>query len=237
MSFPVFSGRIARRPRLKRAPRRYMARELFRRVIFGLHGMDGLAGEALLNFGPLGVPFAFLLLAFVVSGIRPFWLTVQPVRCALVNCAHAQHCLFRPRSDRLGQPHLVFRKRNCHTCYDSGCFACTRRGRLWNLLIRPRYSGPNEQAFHGVLSSYHAPKARDDLVVHIPEIDGLRFLTISAIFIYHLHAFLALKSNVLWTVPVEQDWASRLTLHWTTPFTFFSPSVVLCWDCLLPRIT
>ena len=38
----------------------------------------GLAGEALLNFGPLGVPFAFLLLAFVASWIRSFWLTLQP---------------------------------------------------------------------------------------------------------------------------------------------------------------
>src|SRR2546423_1041850 len=56
---------------------------------------------------------------------------------------------------------------------------------------------------------------------YIPEIDGLRFLTISAIFIYHLHAFLALKSNALWTVPVEQDWASQLTRHWYYAVHFF----------------
>lgn len=38
----------------------------------------GLAGEALLNFGPLGVPFAFLLLALVVIRIQELWLTLQP---------------------------------------------------------------------------------------------------------------------------------------------------------------
>jgi peptidoglycan/LPS O-acetylase OafA/YrhL len=56
---------------------------------------------------------------------------------------------------------------------------------------------------------------------YIPEIDGLRFLTISAIFIYHLHAFLALKSAVSWSVPVEQDAATQLTLHWYYAVHFF----------------
>ncbi len=38
----------------------------------------GLAGEALLNFGLLSVPFAFLIFAFIVSRVRHTLLTLQP---------------------------------------------------------------------------------------------------------------------------------------------------------------
>jgi hypothetical protein len=37
----------------------------------------GLAGEAMLNFGPLAVPFAFLILAYLVSRVKRAWLVLS----------------------------------------------------------------------------------------------------------------------------------------------------------------
>lgn len=64
---------------------------------------------------------------------------------------------------------------------------------------------------------------------YIPEVDGLRFLSLGAIFIYHLHGFLALKSDIAWSAPVAQDWATLLTQHWyyAVPFFFAISGFVL----------
>jgi peptidoglycan/LPS O-acetylase OafA/YrhL len=44
----------------------------------------------------------------------------------------------------------------------------------------------------------------------IPEIDGLRFVAIFAVFAVHLSYYLAGKSAATWSVPVEQDWLSAI---------------------------
>jgi hypothetical protein len=44
----------------------------------------GLAGETMLNFGPIAVPFAYLLFGFLVSSIRHFILTLEPADSRLI---------------------------------------------------------------------------------------------------------------------------------------------------------
>jgi hypothetical protein len=38
----------------------------------------GLAGEAMLNFGPVAIPFAFAIFGLVVGGIRRFVVSLAP---------------------------------------------------------------------------------------------------------------------------------------------------------------
>ena len=46
---------------------------------------------------------------------------------------------------------------------------------------------------------------------YIPEVDGLRFVAIAAVFLFHLRAYLGIKSSTLWVVPYHEDWLARLT--------------------------
>lgn len=46
---------------------------------------------------------------------------------------------------------------------------------------------------------------------YIPEVDGLRFVAIAAVFLYHLRAYLGIKSTIDWAVPYEQDPLAQLT--------------------------
>ena len=57
------------------------------------------------------------------------------------------------------------------------------------------------RAFHRVTSSGR----------YIPEVDGLRFVAIASVFLYHLRAFLGIKSSVAWVVPYHDDWLAKLT--------------------------
>lgn len=45
----------------------------------------------------------------------------------------------------------------------------------------------------------------------IPEVDGLRFVAIAAVFIYHLRGYLAHYSTIDWQSPVADDWLARVT--------------------------
>jgi peptidoglycan/LPS O-acetylase OafA/YrhL len=47
----------------------------------------------------------------------------------------------------------------------------------------------------------------------LPEIDGLRFVAIAAVFLYHLRGYLETKATTAWAVPVDNDWLARLTLY------------------------
>lgn len=44
----------------------------------------GLAGETMLNFGPVAVPFAFLIFGFVVRGIRRLMMALEPTDSRLI---------------------------------------------------------------------------------------------------------------------------------------------------------
>lgn len=44
----------------------------------------GLTGETMLNFGPVAVPFAFLIFGFVVGGIRRLMMTLEPTDSRLM---------------------------------------------------------------------------------------------------------------------------------------------------------
>jgi peptidoglycan/LPS O-acetylase OafA/YrhL len=45
----------------------------------------------------------------------------------------------------------------------------------------------------------------------IPEVDGLRFVAIAAVFVYHLRGYLAAFSSISWQTPVADDVLARVT--------------------------
>jgi peptidoglycan/LPS O-acetylase OafA/YrhL len=45
----------------------------------------------------------------------------------------------------------------------------------------------------------------------IPEVDGLRFVAIAAVFVYHLRGYLAYFSTTEWRTPVADDWLAQVT--------------------------
>lgn len=47
----------------------------------------------------------------------------------------------------------------------------------------------------------------------MPEIDGLRFVAIMLVVVFHLHKYL-LKTTDGYAVPPSQDWLGRITIHW-----------------------
>ena len=46
----------------------------------------------------------------------------------------------------------------------------------------------------------------------VPQIDGLRCLAITTVFLYHVRGFLGAKSHLVFTPRLEDDWLGRLTL-------------------------
>jgi hypothetical protein len=52
--------------------------------VFESSRVYGLTGETMLNFGPIAVPFAFLIFGLVVRGIRRFMMTLEPTDSRLM---------------------------------------------------------------------------------------------------------------------------------------------------------
>ena len=65
---------------------------------------------------------------------------------------------------------------------------------------------------------------------YIPEVDGLRFVAIASVFLFHMRAFLGTKSSTPWVVPYQGDWLARLSHlgNAGVPLFFMISGFILC---------